>query len=94
MTISLHRHIIIPYPRLHKGWSYRLLAGAFLCHRDVAKTAKLTIQLYLLMRDPLNSLPTILNSPDLTQAQVQTCLLPVWSPKKSKSPPPFPLFYV
>ena len=55
---------------MHRGWSFRLLAGAFLCDKNVAKRAKLTIHLYLLMRDPLNSLPTILNSLNLTEAQV------------------------
>ena len=61
---------LIPSTRLHRGWSFELLAGAFLCNRNVAKRAKLTIQLYLLMRDPLNSLPTILNSLNLTEPQV------------------------
>ena len=55
---------------MHRGWSYELLAGAFLCDRKTAKTAKLTIHLYMLMRDPTNSLPTILNSLGMTEAQV------------------------
>ena len=56
--------------RLNHGWSYDALGGAFLCDRMTAQSAKRRIQLFLLMKDPLNSLPTILNNANLTDEQV------------------------
>ena len=57
--------------RLNHGWSYDALGGAFLCSRQSAQSAKRRIQLFLLMWDPLHSLPTILNNDTLTDDQVR-----------------------
>ena len=62
------------YPRLNHGWSDVALGGAFLCSWRTSKKAKLRIQLCLLMTDPLNSLPTILNSLNITDAQVEVLI--------------------
>jgi hypothetical protein len=57
--------------------AYRMLGVLFLCNKSQARAAKRRVQLFLLMRDPLQSLPTFWNSAHLTQAQVGlTPLLP------------------
>ena len=62
--------------RLIHGKAWRLIATLFQSTRKLVQDAKRRMQLFLLMRDPLNSLPTILNA-GITPAQVSlvtTCL--------------------
>ena len=56
---------------MHHGWRYRMLGGMFLTSKDTAKKVKWRIHLFLIMKDPIHSLTTYLNSNNLTDDQVK-----------------------
>lgn len=47
-----------------------MLAVLFISNKNTVRAAKRRIQLFMLMRDPLGSLPTFLNSDAMTEQQV------------------------
>jgi hypothetical protein len=53
------------------GKAWRLIAALFQSSRKIVMEAKRRMQLFLLMRDPMNSLPTVLNA-GITPAQVSS----------------------